>query len=491
MLNKVVNNLTIGLLFTLSSVAQATTLEPVTTSSTSKSVQQANARGFVYPESYLLNNDRIQTSVLFVYNDHILSFFDDDAERVADYVQAVIDFNNQAFANSNIPITRTVAGLLHADLNDYAPIQLWSEDDTYVERLNALTNYQSTQKAQELSELLQYSYLVGLAGFEALEGQMPILGLSHLSSNVSWISPHTTDEATWSPRTLAHELGHNDGFRHSSEDHLEHMDYLARHDATGHRCGDYASIMSISGTRNEPFFSDTEINLETEAKLVPCGKYDEANSAQVYRDLATIDVINAQGTFSNLVDTRDISGVVGVYGNVISVEEGQPVYFDVIFEGAEKGDAVNLVVKKQTADKTDFESKIIQIIHNGTDNVYSVAVDTYADETVEGEESFKVELMFANGVDIDKQNALSNAVILDAPVASDITIEIPTQTVDNEQSTGEPSSSPATPSTVSAPVVTAAETQTSSNESSGGSISFVSALLIAFAAVRRKLKAKK
>lgn len=491
MLNQVVKNLSIGLLFTMSSLAQATTLEPITTSSSTHSVKPANDRGFIYPESFLRDEDRIQTSILFVYNDHILSFFDGDAERVADYVQAVIDFNNQAFINSNIPITRTVAGLIHADKNDYAPIKLWSNDDTYVQRLDALTNYQATQEAQELSDLLQYSYLVGLAGFEVLQGQMPILGLSHLSSNVSWISPHTTNESSWSPRTLAHELGHNDGFRHSSDDHLKHMDYLARHDATGHRCGDYASIMSISGTRNEPFFSDTEINLETEAKLVTCGEYDKANSAQVYRDLATTDIRDSQGTFSNLVAARENSGVVGVYGNTTSIEEGQSATFDVIFEGADRGDAVNLVVKKQTADKTDFESKIVQIIHNGIDDVYTVTVETYSDENIEGEESFKVELMFANGVSIDKQNATSNAWISDASVTSVVAVELPAQTVNNAQSSGESSSSSSAPATNTVSTVIAAESQTGTTETSGGSVSFFSTLLIALIIVRRKLKASK
>ena len=328
-----------------------------------------------------------------------------------EYINAGIDFNNEAFYNSNIPLKRSVAGVLHAD---EAGLEFWSRNDTYVERLDALTDFQATSQSEQLADSLQYSYLVGLAGFERLEGQDAIVGLSHLAGNVSWISPYTNETATWSARTLAHELGHNDGFRHTTTDHEHHHDYLARHDGTGFKCGKYASIMNISGTRTEPFFSDTQVSLLENGNQTPCGEMDVANSAQVYRDLANNKIRNAQDTFRNLVPVRQTSGFVSVLENINSVQEGQNLVFDVVFDGAEKGDSVSLVVKQKTADKSDFESKLVHIMHNGTDNVYAISVGTKSDDESESTEVLEVELVFANGVQIDENQRTSQGEIVDS-----------------------------------------------------------------------------
>lgn len=396
------------------SVVSATSFVPYRTTNSTIENELANQKGFIYPSSLLENSDYVETGILFVYNQHILDFFGGDAERLLTYIDASINYNNSAFSSSNIPLKRVVSGLINADeqLVDYL-----SDDTSYIARLETLAEFQNTANGIKLANDTQYSYLVGLAGFEALEDQSPIVGLSYLSGNVSWISPYTNNELTWSQRTLAHELGHNDGFRHSSEDHQGQEEYLASTQATGYQCGEYASVMHISGDRSEAFFSDPDINLITNQEQHTCGVAGEANSAQVYRDLAASLNEQQQRSINNIVSTRTKSGFVGIYKNESLVAEGQTLSFDVIFSGAEQGDSVNLVVRQGSAGLDDFKSEIMHVSHNGNDNVYRIYVETKSDELSEESESLSIELIYPNGVLIDETATSAQGTIVDADYA--------------------------------------------------------------------------
>ena len=358
--------------------------------------------------------------------------------------------------------------------------------------MDALTALQSAPGGIALADNTQYSYLVGIVGFEVLENEAPIVGLSFLSGNASWISPYSNDNATWSSRTLAHELGHNDGFRHTGEDHNEHLEFLAREDATGFKCGNYASVMNVSGDRSEPFFSDTHISLHEHDHEVTCGIPNEANSAQVYRDLAQNNIANREGTFSNIKPTRPNTGFVSVYTNVESALEGQSVSFDVIFEGAEMGDSVNLVLRQGTAGLDDFDSRIIHITHNGRDNVYTVNVDTFTDTLSESTETLAAELIYPNGLSVVENNKMAHASIFDNDVQSsnDNSAALTTPQQGTNTSTVSTPTNNSAVSATSPAVNTAAPTNLndSSGEASGGSFGIYSALLLALACVGRQRK---
>ena len=162
------------------SMAHASSKLPSTNSTMVNSLSP-NEKGFAYPVPSITQQDLIETGVLFVYNDHILNFFGNDPEKLLEYVNQAVEYNNRAFANSNIPVKRVVSGLVYADGVD---LPFWPNDASYNERLDGLTALQSSAAGLALANNTQYSYLVGLAGFEALENEAPIVGLSFLKGSL-------------------------------------------------------------------------------------------------------------------------------------------------------------------------------------------------------------------------------------------------------------------------------------------------------------------
>lgn len=368
----------------------------------------ATATGFIYPDATLTESDFIETGVMFVYNNHILDYFDGDSEKLLNYVNASIDHNNQAFINSNIGLKRVVSGLVYVNEDE-----LWSASDAYTDRLHKLAAWQRTQTGQQLKQQHRYSYLVSLAGFQTSANEETMLGQAFVGDNVSWISPFNTSADSWLERTLAHELSHNDGFKHANTGQDDHGPLIARFDAAGYQCGSHGSIMYVSGLRTEPFFSDADIHIDQNDKVEGCGAVGEANAAQVYRDLLKTTFANAQATFANIQTTRPQTGVVSIHENVSLALEGQNIQFDIIFEGANAGDSINYVARQGSAGLDDFQSTIGFIVHDGINNVYSVSIPTHTDNEDEQSETFELELVYPNGVSIDSINSSIQASIFD------------------------------------------------------------------------------
>ncbi|MFT6268277.1 MAG: hypothetical protein ACJAVV_001085 [Alphaproteobacteria bacterium] len=373
------------------------------------SVQSSvTATGFIYPEPTLNESDFIETGVLFVYNDHILDYFNGDSEKLLDYVNTNMAHNNQAFVNSNIPLRRVVTGLVYVESDD-----IWSSSDSYTQRLHELAAWQRTQVGEQIKQQHQYSYLVSLAGFQTSEDETTMLGQAFVGDNVSWISPFNTDANLWIERTLAHELSHNDGFKHAKSDYPDGGAHVARYDAAGYQCGSQGSIMFVSGSRTEPFFSDYEIRLEEKQQVLDCGVVGEANAAQVYRDLITTSFANSERTFKNIQPTRLKNGVVSIHENVSVAVEGYNIEFDIVFEGADAGDSVNFVVRQGTAGLDDFYSTIGSVVHDGINNVYTMSMPTRTDNVDEAIEHLSFELVYPNGVTIDPASSSIQASIFD------------------------------------------------------------------------------
>lgn len=395
-----------ALVLTSSSLADSPVLSKAKAANAVQS--SANKSGFVYPTSTLHESDFIETGVLFVYNDHILDYFNGDSEKLLNFVNANVEHNNQAFVNSNIPIKRVVTGLVRVESND-----IWSSNDSYTDRLHALASWQRSSEGLQLKQQNKYSYLVSLAGYQKSANETTMLGQAFVGDNVSWISPFNTEENAWIDRTLAHELSHNDGFKHASTDYKEGGAHVARYDAAGYQCGSHGSIMHISGLRTEPFFSDADIHLEEKEQNVNCGAVGEANAGQVYRDLLTTTFANSEGTFKNIQPTRLKTGVVSINENVSVAIEGYNIEFDIIFEGAEEGDSVNFIARQGTADLDDFESAIGSVTHDGINSVYTISMPIYTDNIDEAIEHFSYELIYPNGVTIDSEKASVQVSIFD------------------------------------------------------------------------------
>jgi hypothetical protein len=368
----------------------------------------ATENGFIYPVPTLNESDFIETGVLFVYNDHILDYFNGDSEKLVDYIDANIAHNNQAFVNSNIGLKRVVSSLVRVESDD-----IWSSSDSYTDRLRSLASWQRTSAGAQLKQQLQYSYLVSVAGYQKSEGETTMIGQAFVGDNVSWISPFNTEANLWLDRTLSHELSHNDGFKHEGTEYQERPAFIARHDAAGYKCGSHGSIMFISGARTEPFFSDADIKLEQNEQAFDCGVVGESNAAQVYRDLLETTFANSEGTFKNIQPTRFKTGVVSIHDNVSTAMEGYNIEFDVVFEGANAGDSVNFVVRQGTAGLDDFQSTIGFVVHDGINNVYTLSVPTRTDNISESVEHFTVELIYPNGVTVDAANSSTQASIFD------------------------------------------------------------------------------
>jgi hypothetical protein len=363
---------------------------------------------FIYPAPILNESDFIETGVLFVYNDHILDYFNGDPQKLLNFVNANIAHNNRAFVNSNIPIKRVVSGLVRVESDD-----IWSSTDNYTDRLHALGAWQLTQAGEQVKQRSQYSYLVSLAGYQESSDETTMLGQAFVGDSVSWISPFSTSAQLWIERTLAHELSHNDGFKHTSSDYPDGGAHVARHDAAGYQCGSHGSIMYISGSRTEPFFSDAEIHLDEKQERKDCGAVGHANAAQVYRDLLKTTFASSESTFRNIQPTRLKTGVVSIHQNVSVAMEGYKLTFDIIFEGGDAGDSVNFVARQGSAGLDDFDSTIGSVIHDGINNVYTISIATNTDNIVEAIEHLSLDLVYPNGVIIDSANSSIQVSIVD------------------------------------------------------------------------------
>ena len=437
---------------------------------------------FTYPSASLVASDFIETGIMFVYNEHILNYFQGDTQKLIQYIDANIAHNNQAFINSNIPIKRVVTGLVYVAQND-----IWSSTDAYTDRLHALTTWQSSAKGKQLKTQQQYSYLVSLAGFATSPDETTMLGQAFVGDSVSWVSPFTTNPNTWLERTLAHELSHNDGFKHANEGTQDEGTHIARFDAAGYQCGAHGSIMYVSGLRTEPFFSDADIRLDEKQIQTNCGLVGQANAAQVYRDLLNTTFATRQGTFSNIQPTRAKTGVVSIHANNAQAVEGQDISFDIIFEGANAGDSVNIVMRKGTAGFDDFESTIGSVIHDGVNNTYPVSMPIYSDNVVEDTEYFSYHLVYPNGVTIDEAKSSFEAVIID--INDNVSHVQQSSSIVKLTTSGQTSNSPPTSNAIAVSASNSATVNNNDVQSSqGGSVSFFALFMLIIVVSLKSLK---
>jgi hypothetical protein len=363
------------------------------------SQQSTKDNGFTYPDTTYLESDSVVNDVVFFYSKDMLSYFNNDVEDLVMYVQDAVDINNLAFKRQDIPLRRKIAGIVEfPSENDY-------NDEAYGE--DRLLNLDRMYKRNRFDETYDASYIVALT--KHYPDIVSSIGLAYVGGKFSWLSPYKDRPAD---RTLAHELGHNDGFAHDLDSYNGYSDRvqsnLARPYAIGTDCGTFDSVMkSGTGSRSEGFFSSP---LVTNDQGVACGTDEVEDSARAYREALNNEIKNQERPFSNNKPSKIASGTVSLSLPSTVINEGEPITVEVIWSGAEVGDMVQLMTKKGSADLNDFESSLISLEYEeGKTNV--VQINTINDDAFEINETLTVELIHPHGINLS-DNAFSQEVTL-------------------------------------------------------------------------------
>lgn len=387
--------LSIGLVLFAGSVSAETLPTETTPKASQQSTNSSQAdNGFTYPDITHLESEATVNDVVFFYPSEMLDEFDGDAEKLVNYVQTSVEMNNFAFRRQDIPLRRKVAGVVAI------PSQLsYDVEGDREKRLYDLRNLY-TDSRYNYNYYYDVSYVVAITPhiMEAVNS----IGSAEVGGKFSWISPYNTDEPE---RTLAHELGHNDGFTHTREEYDESNTKGLRFSeySNGTSCGSYSSIMKDgSGDRSEGFFSSP---LVTNAQGVECGHYDEADSARSYIEAVADHIPNQKPPFSNNKPSREATGTASVSLVSSVVDEGQPIVIDVFWSGAELGDSVQVLTRKGTADIKDFRSSLRSVYYDGENDVSRIEIQTRDDSDFELDETMEIALVFPHGVELADNNS--------------------------------------------------------------------------------------
>ncbi len=376
----------------LSNFALADTLPP----SAIASEQSSGDNGFTYPSVTHLESDAIVNDIVFFYPSEMTDFFDGDMEEMVKYVNDSIEANNVAFQRQDIPLRRKVAGIVAIPSKlDYDP------KGTRGQRIYDLRRLYNDDE-------FNYNYFYDTSYVSVLtpyyEEIVSSIGSAEVGGKFSWITPFRRDEVE---RTIAHELGHNDGFTHDKETYDEangddKSAYLARY-AVGYSCGSFDSIMkSGSGSRDEGFFSSP---LATNAQGVECGDANEGDSVRAYKDAVENLIPNQAGTFSNNKPSRAATGTATLSLPSTVINEGEDIVVEVFWAGAELGDSIQVLTRKGTADTTDFKSSLRSVYFDGNETTSRISIDTFDDSEFELDETMTIELIYPHGVSIEGEGA--------------------------------------------------------------------------------------
>jgi hypothetical protein len=355
--------------------------------------QAMGENGFTYPAITHLESEAIVNDVLFFYSPDMLDYFGNDLEELSRFADESVAINNEAFRRQDIALRRKIVGVLPF------PEEAGYDDQALgTERLENLLEILGNPN-YHYEAVYDPSYVVALNRYYP-ELVSPI-GLAYLGGKASWVSPRRNLDAD---RTLAHELGHNDGFAHDQENFAGYSDaikeYLIHREyANGMGCGSFVSIMkSGDGDRSEFFFSSPIV---TNAESESCGSENVSDSARAYKEAVQDDIPNATGTFANNKPTKAATGTVSLSVLSNEVQEGQPVVVQVDWSGASYGDTVQIITRQGTAGIDEFQSSLLSAVYEeGKTN--ELVIETFDDDIFELDENFTLELIYPSGVSVDR-----------------------------------------------------------------------------------------
>ncbi len=399
MLNKIIATTIIAL--ATSSVAFATSLIESNTNSVSISTQSVTSQssklkgkrlegkdGFTidyrYDDSkftfdrpdFDTSNNRI-TDILFFYSPDALEELG-HIENIHVLINANVDYNNIAFKNNKIPITRRVAGVLPY------PYDL-DETKSVADRLY---EFMASPTARAYSTY-QASYFVLITTFDnGNAAALAALGAKH-----ALLTTYRGNDNKGFSHVLAHELGHNDGLGHMAGDQTRLASY-----AVGQKCKDSISIMHQSTTgysHDVPYFSDTNITLSDET----CGVAGVSEVAYAMKQaIAGGQLDNSRASFSNIKDVRESSGQISFDVDEMTVSETE-IYFKVPFTWSgnpEQYASVEFYTEHDSASESDvgYNAKRIYADHGSQEFVINLNDDSIA----EVDEVFYIKFRQPNGI---------------------------------------------------------------------------------------------
>tara|TARA_B100002049_G_scaffold138228_1_gene102414 strand:+ start:10684 stop:12336 length:1653 start_codon:yes stop_codon:yes gene_type:complete len=355
---------------------------------------------FSYPDITHSEEDAIVNDIVFFYPSEMLEFYDNDVEELIKYVEDAVELNNHAFKRQDIPLRRKIAGIvpMPSDFN-------YNVEGTRSSRMNDLRRlyYSDTYNFDYFHDT---SYIVAITPYR--EESVESIGSGEVGGRFSWITPFVRGQKE---RTLAHELGHNDGFTHDKEsydaaDEIAKNSYLGAY-AAGFKCGTHSSIMkSGDGDRDEAFFSSP---LVTNPQGEDCGHYDEGDSARAYKDAVANLIYNpdisARKSFKNNEPSKAATGTATLTLPSNIVSEGSDIIIEVLWSGAELGDSVQVVTKKGTAGVDDFKSTIKSVYFDGTNSITRTSIPTIQDDEFEVDETLTIELVYPYGVSVSGETS--------------------------------------------------------------------------------------
>jgi hypothetical protein len=367
--------------------------------------QSMGENGFTYPTPTHLESEAIVNDVLFFYSPDMLDYFGNDIEELTRYAEESVEINNEAFRRQDIALRRNISGVL-----PFPTDAGYSDEAEPNDRLSTLLDIYENPTYQ-FKEIYNPSYVVALNRY--YPDITSSIGLAYLGHEVSWVSPRRDLDAD---RTLAHELGHNDGFAHDDEEYADYSDgikekLIHREYSNGIECGLYDSIMKSSvGIREEAFFSSP---LVSNASGDTCGIDNVSDAARGYKEAVENEIPNASGTFYNNKPSKEATGTASLTVLSNQVQEGQSVTVEVNWNGASFGDTVQIITRQGSADLEDFQSSLLSAVYEeGKRNVFEV--ETFDNDVFELDKNFTLELIYPSGVSID-----SGAGVQEITITSD------------------------------------------------------------------------
>ncbi|MCF4010590.1 Calx-beta domain-containing protein [Rheinheimera sp. UJ63] len=366
-------------------------------------IKSQGNNGFTYPEKTHLESDEIFHDVVFFYSNDMLDYFENNVEALTKYVEGAIEINNKAFSRQDIPLRRKIIGIVNIP-------EPFGYDDNIdgSERLSSLRRLYADSRYR-FNFFFDASYVVALNRY--YPEKTSSIGLAEVSGKYSWVSPYRGFNAD---PTLAHELGHNDGFIHDVEHYEGYSSsnriFLAASYAVGASCGTFDSIMrSSSGNRSEAFISSPLVkNAQSEA----CGVENTSDAARAYLEALQNKIPQRLLPFANNKPSRAITGTASLSVLNPTVNEGQDIEVEVIFTGAELGDTVQVITRQGSADNSDFVSTLKTVYFDETSSVKKLTFSTKDDEDFEMPEQFIIELVYPNGLALDTASSSQTITML-------------------------------------------------------------------------------
>jgi len=324
------------------------------------------------------------TDIIFYYTPDALAFYSGDLEKLHTFIKYEVINNNSAFDGGSIPIARRIAAILPAtDLpsSDWANLEL-----TEFNVLSTILNGVKASVNETAETILPYkaSHYVVVTGKRNTTVNNESAGLAHIGGAFAVIV--ATPEAGY---LLSHELGHNDGLRHSTSD----TGNMLTSYAVGTTCGGKGTIMSSSAALG--LFSNPKLENDGEA----CGEAGVADIAASYNESMDTLFVNREWPFQFNNTIRERTGTATLSLPSASVTEGESLTVEIHWDNAPESASIELYTQSidSGASLDDYTQTLVRVHYTG-EAITTATIATTDDEAYELDELVNVGIRYGSGV---------------------------------------------------------------------------------------------